>query len=127
MNNNKNDGSNNGKNGFLSKLGIKNNITLTSNKNNTKKKTKPTTVIAALIIVFFICIFATNVDLTSNTYKSENLLATYNIPQEDTDKIFSILDNVGYSTYYPNYKLEKSEDNEEIPGSIGFAIKNGEE
>ena len=118
---------NNSKKSFLSKLGIENNITLTSKKNNNKKKTKLSTIIAALIIVSLICIFANNVDLTSNKYKSENLLATYNISQEDTDKIFSILDDIGYSTYYPNYKLEKSGDNEEIPGSIGFTIKKGQQ
>ena len=119
--------SNNSKKSFLSNLGIENNITLTSKKNNNKKKTKPSTIIAALIIVSLICIFANNVDLTSDKYKSKNVLATYNISQEDADKIFSIIDNVGYSTYYPNYKLEKSGDNEEIAGSIGFAIKNGQE
>lgn len=118
---------NNSKKSFLSKLGIENNITLTSKKNNNKKKTKPSTIIAALIIVSLICIFANNVNLTSDKYKSKNVLATYNISQEDTDKIFSIIDNVGYSTYYPNYKLEKSRDNEEIPGSIGFAIKSGQQ
>ena len=118
---------NNSKKSFFSKLGIKNNIALTSNKNNTKKKTRPSTIIAALIIVYLICTYVTNVDLTSNKYKSENLLATYNIPQENVDNIFSILDDIGYSTYYPDYKLEKSGDNEEIPGSIGFTINNGQQ
>lgn len=101
-----------------------------SNKNvKEKPKTKVSTVIGALFIVALICVFAnsiTNLDMPTFSNTSKTLLESYNIPQANIERIYSILEKCGYKTYFPSFTIEKSGNNEEIPGSIGFEIKNGQ-
>ncbi len=104
------------------------------NKNNPKtkgkkekKKTKPSTIILAIIIVAIIVAFANTTSKVPSSYTNKDLLISeYNLSEEEANQVISVIDNCGYSDYYSDYTLEKSIDNEEIPGSIGFEIKNGE-
>lgn len=61
--------------------------------------------------------------------KTENdiLISNYNLSKMDVENIYSIINDCGYSKFYPNYHLEKGMDNDEIEGSIGFNIMNGEQ
>lgn len=104
------------------------------NKNNPKtkgkkekKKTKASTIILAIIIVAIIVAFANTTSKVPSSYTNKDLLVSeYNLSEEEANQVISVIDNCDYSDYYSNYTLEKSSDNEEIPGSIGFEIKEGE-
>ena len=101
----------------MNKLGIKNNITLTSNKNQSKKKNSHLGVIIFLLFIVFAVVVGS---FTDKQYEKESqikeLLNQYSISYEEVD---SILKKCGFS----NYTLEKSIDNDEVEGSIAFKIQ----
>ncbi len=109
---------NNSKKSFLSKLGIENNITLTSKKN--KKKSSPVGVIVLLVFIVFVIVVGTSTD---RQYEKINhikeLLNQYSISYEEVD---NILKKCGFN----DYTLEKSIDNDEVADSNGFKIQEND-
>ena len=100
-----------------------------NNYNYNKKKKKPSGCMIAVIIyivfiaVIIISVFNIGSQVGNIRYK---LFEQYNISAESVDGIIQIIDNCGYSKYFNGYKISKGIDNDEIEGSIGFELTQGD-
>ena len=111
---------NNSKKGFLNKLGIENNITLTSKKNKSKsnKKSSPTGIILLLIVIVFMVTVGSSTDKQyEKINKEKELFNQYSISY---DNVKSVLQNCGYTNYTITRDIEM--DNYWGEGTIAFQI-----
>ncbi len=111
---------NNSKKGFLNKLGIENNITLTSKKNKgvKKKKTSPKAIILLLLILGFIIAVGSSTDKQYEKIKKEEQL--FNQYSISYDNVKNVLQECGYANYEITRDTEM--DNYWGEGTIAFQI-----
>ena len=98
------------------------------NNNDKSKKRKGilTGIITFIIIIIFIVALGSSSTPSTDTSKI-NILMNYSLSEEEAKTVINTINDCGYSKYYPDFKLEKSGNNEEIPDSIGFTIKSGQQ
>ncbi len=103
------------------------NVFKSKNKNESTSNRKNIVIIVSFMICAFIIFMSLIIAISKggNSINKNLLINQYNLSEEEAQNIISIIDKCGYSDYYSNYTLEKSSNNEEIPDSIGFAIKSG--